>query len=240
VSDKIIEAFKQQPPIAFPKPQIQVLALSKELSAQIIRRSKQEGTTVHGTLCAALELASRSWKPNPIRIYSPASVRETLGIDETSSFSTIGRLVSFDKDTRRSFWETARYAKEALAGLNSMENLSPFMHFIFNLIKDIDDIDKAKTITDFLLANEYGLTNVGILPLNTDYGEVKLEGIWGPFISAGYEGRQSIGVATFNGSIRLSFTSPGSASVKPVLEFMEQILSMECAAISTLPEAQNI
>jgi len=239
VSDEVIAAFKQ-PPAAGANPQIQLLELSKELSTQIIQRSKQEGTTVHGTLCAALALASRSWKPNPIRLYSPASARETLGTGETTCLSIAGRVVPFDMDTLGSFWDTARYSKEALMGAHSMEDISGFANFIFSVIKDGMDVEKAGNFVNTVLANEYLVSNVGSLPFDTDYGQLKLNGIWGPFTMTGYEGSQTLGIATINGSIRIAFTSMGHTEVKPVLEFMEQILSMECSPVNDLSQAQSI
>jgi hypothetical protein len=239
VSDEVIAAFKQ-PPVAGANPQIQLLELSKELSSRIILRSKQEGTTVHGTLCAALALASRSWKPNPIRLYSPASARETLGTGETSCLSIAGRVVPFDMDTIGSFWETARYAKETLIGANSMEDISGFAHFVFSVIKDGMNVEKAGHFVNTVLANEYLVTNVGSLPFDTDYGQLKLDAIWGPFTMTGYEDSQTVGIATINGSIRIAFTSLGHIEVKPVLEFMEQILSMECIPLNSLSEEQSL
>ncbi|MEN0053289.1 MAG: condensation domain-containing protein [Mucilaginibacter sp.] len=230
IPDEIVADFKHQPPAARAKPQIHLMELSKELSAQVINRSKQERATVHGALCAALELASRSWKPNPIRIYSPSSVRQALGMSDTSCVSIAARTISLDKNASRSFWETARFVKETLTGANSVEEASRIINIMFNLVKN-HAIDTVPT-------SEYMMSNIGVLPFNTDYGPLQLDAVWGPFILTGYEGCQSLGVATINGSIRIALTSAGNIQVKPVLEFVEQILSMECAPVSNLPHIQ--
>jgi hypothetical protein len=228
VSDAVAAAFKQ-PPVAMGNPQLQLLEFSKNLSGQIIHRSKQENTTVHGTLCAALAMACKTWKQNPVRIYSAVSLRETLGMGETSCVSFAGRIIPFDTDAIGSFWDIARYAKETLAGATAMEEISGFVNLLAGLIRDGIDIEGAGHFINAALPNEYLVTNVGSLPFDTDYGQLKLDAIWGPFLPPGYDGSQTIGVATINGSIRLTLTALQHTEVKPIFEFMEQILNVECA-----------
>ena len=75
------------------------------------------------------------------------------------------------------------------------------------------------------LAHEFLLSNLGALPFNTDYGQMKLRGVWGPFLLPGSEDSQSLGVATINGSIHLTLTSLGNTEAKPILNLLENILN---------------
>jgi hypothetical protein len=54
------------------RPTVKGLRLSQGLTSSIRDRARQEGTTVHGALCAALVLASREvfamWRETPLRI----------------------------------------------------------------------------------------------------------------------------------------------------------------------------
>ena len=56
-------------------PAIDALSLTPEFTRRLIQISRQEGTTVHGALSAALVLAGRQysskWRNSPVRILSP-------------------------------------------------------------------------------------------------------------------------------------------------------------------------
>jgi hypothetical protein len=110
-----------------------------------------------------------------------------------------------------------------------MEEISGFVNLLVSLIKDGIDIEGAGHFINAALPNEYLITNVGLLPFDTNYDQLKLDAIWGPFLPPGYDGSQTIGVATINGSIRLTLTALQHTEVKPIFELMEQILNVECA-----------
>ena len=224
VTDEINDIFKQQPPQAWPKPQFQVLELSKDLTSRIVERSKQERTSVHGALSAALVWASKSWNFNPVRIYSPVSVRETVGAGETTCVSITGRTVSFDSLSKSSFWDTARYAKQELTGANSLAFLTAFNQSLLEMLPTVSSSGDIDHFINTKLTHEFLLSNLGALPFPTDYGKMQLKAIWGPFLLPGSEGSQSLGVATFNGSIRLALTSLGNTEPKPTLQLLADIL----------------
>jgi hypothetical protein len=224
VTNQLIDNFKQQPPQAWPKPQFQVLALTKELTSRIIERSKQEGTSVHGALSAALVWVSKSLQYSPIRIYSPVSIRETVGAGETTCVSITGRTVSFDAITNSSFWDTARYAKQELNGANSLAFLTAFNQALLEMLPTVRNSEDVDHFINTKLAHEFLLSNLGALPFNSDYGQMKLRGVWGPFLLPGSEDIQSLGVATINGSIHLTLTSLGNTEAKPILNLLENVL----------------
>jgi hypothetical protein len=239
-SDADIALHNQQPQAVKATPQIHLLQLSPKLSSQVIKRSKQEGTTVHGALSAALALASKAWKPQPIRLFSPASARETLDAGETVCLYIAGRVVPFDMETMGAFWDIARYAKESLAGVSSEEEIFEFARAVSGLITSGVNAEGTAQFTDTALANEYMITNVGALPFESTFGKLKLDAVWGPITITGYMSSQTVGVTAINGSINMVLTSPSYMQVKPVLEFMEQILSMECIPLNSLPHEQSL
>jgi hypothetical protein len=215
-------------------PQIQFLKLSPELSYNVIKRSKQEGTTVHGALSAALLSTAKAWKPNPIRLFIPSSARETLETGETVSLSIGSRIIPFDMETTDSFWDIARIAKKALTGIDSKEEIFGFAKSLSEVITSGVNAQGTTQINNTLLANEYLLSNVGALPFDSDFGKLKLDALWGPFTLSGYEGSQTIGIATIHGIIHMALTSPGNMQIKPLLESIEQILSVECAPANNI------
>jgi len=75
-------------------------------------------------------------------------------------------------------------------------------------------------------ATEIMVTNLGRLSYETDFGTLKLEGIWGPLALSGSKGDQTIGVTTTNGSMRLVHVS--RIPLKSLLSVAENILIAAC------------
>lgn len=51
------------------------------------------------------------------------------------------------------------------------------------------------------------LTNLGRLPCEFDCDDLKLKALWGPAVFMGFEGEQTVGVTTTNGSLCLLHSS---------------------------------
>src|SRR6516225_1903582 len=86
VSDSLVDGQEQdqagaaRPAIYRPhdnaRPTVKELRLSRGLTSSIRDRARQEGTTVHGALCAALVLASRefaAWRKSPFASSRPST-----------------------------------------------------------------------------------------------------------------------------------------------------------------------
>jgi hypothetical protein len=58
-----------------------------------------------------------------------------------------------------------------------------------------------------MCANEMMMSNLGVLPIETNFGDLILEGFWGPSVLVGIEGEQMIGAATLHGAIHLLHSS---------------------------------
>ncbi len=70
------------------------------------------------------------------------------------------------------------------------------------------------------------INNLGAPPIGTQFGEFKLDAIWGPSILLGYEGERLISAITVNGSLNLLHTSYDP--IPSVLEVMDQHLTAAC------------
>ena len=57
------------------------------------------------------------------------------------------------------------------------------------------------------MAHELMVTNVQQFPFENRFGDLTLEGLWGPSTLNGFEGEQVVGVATVNGSLHMVHTS---------------------------------
>jgi len=93
-----------------------VLVYSRVLSAEFSRqphdRTRAEGTTLHGILCAAVAVAAREidsrLNDSPLRIVSPVDIRSVLGLEEQCTLSMSACETSIERDTHRSIWDLAR------------------------------------------------------------------------------------------------------------------------------------
>jgi hypothetical protein len=54
------------------------------------------------------------------------------------------------------------------------------------------------------------VTNMANLPIETRYGELGLEAVWGPWVLPRHAGCPTIGVATVNGALCLTHTGYGT------------------------------
>lgn len=99
------------------RPTVKGLRLSPGLTSSIRDRARQEGTTVHGALCAALVLASRevfaAWREIPLRIFSPINARPLLDAGESCGVFLGATTSEFDRQAI-DFWDIARDARIVL------------------------------------------------------------------------------------------------------------------------------
>jgi hypothetical protein len=85
-------------------PRVKGLRLSPELTSKLLGRSRQEETTLHGALCAALVLAGRqlfsNWS-NPVRIHSAIDARRLLHLDDNYTQLSFGGIVAVSRCSAR-------------------------------------------------------------------------------------------------------------------------------------------
>jgi hypothetical protein len=74
--------------------------------------------------------------------------------------------------------------------------------------------------------DEICLTNLGNLRYETSFGGLRLDAIWGPVVFAGFEGAQTIGVTTTDGTLCLVHASYTPA--QSLLELTKQLLVSAC------------
>jgi hypothetical protein len=90
------------------RPTVKGLRLEPVLTARIRNRARQEGTTVHGALSAAIVVAGRQvfagWQKIPIRVMSPLNIRPILGLGESCGVFVSAATGVFD-GRAVDFWE---------------------------------------------------------------------------------------------------------------------------------------
>jgi hypothetical protein len=213
-------------------PNIDTLRLTPEFTANLVERSRKERTTVHGALCAAIALAGREactdWTGFPVRILSPVNLRKQLGIDEDCGLFVWAGIVPIEPNAHFTFWDIARYAKDSLTSKHSLQEVAVGMAGLEQAMRAGPDVSAASQILAQGFPCELLLTNLGDLSSHRfDRGDVKLKALWGPAVLMGFEGEQTVGVTTTNGSLCLLHSS---FAPLPLLQRAEQILRSACAA----------
>ena len=204
--------------------------LDENLTATLRERARREETTVQGALCAALVLAGRktssTWRKQSVRVISPINVRAPLEAGEACGLYLVGGMVPFQPGDSRAFWELARFAKMELAPSQTFQSLSTSLHGLEAIMAKDVDVETAAHIAAVAFARDLMVSNLGQIPFESEFGNLKLEAIWGPTALQGLDGEQNVGIATTNGAIRLLHAS--YSHIPYLLENTELILRAAC------------
>ncbi|MFY9985767.1 MAG: condensation domain-containing protein [Chthoniobacterales bacterium] len=208
------------------RPRIKSLRLTPGLTRKLRERARQEGTTVHGAISAAVALAAWLENPNfkhaPIRICSPIDTRKLLGLGEDCAALVDAGIVNIRPHMPVDFWDLARESTVSLSRAQTLKGVVASRSALCQALADGVDVPAAAAICAQAFAHDIMLTNLGNLPFGSDFGQLRLDAIWGPAVSARFAGAPTIGVATTNGSLRLLETSFSASD--ELLETTEEIL----------------
>ena len=205
--------------------------LDEHLTAALRERARREATTVQGALCAALVLAGRktssTWHEQSVRVMSPVNARAHLGAGEACGLYLGGAgMITFQPVDSRAFWELARFAKEEISLSQTFQSLSTSLHRLEAIMSKDIDVETVAQIAAGAFARDLMVSNLGEMSYESEFGELKLEAVWGPTALQGLEGEQNVGVATTNGAIRLLHSS--YSLIPYLLENTELILTAAC------------
>lgn len=208
-------------------PKIERLRLSKELTGQIVERAKREQTTVHGALCAALITAGRQmypdWGQGPVRFFSSINTRKLLGVQEDCGLFVSPSVCDLEADT--DFWSLARSARGAVAPWQTLPAVTQVMQNASGMTQ-MDAAAAAQLAGGLYLGVRFTITNLGALAVQTVFGDVALQAMWGPGVLAGHPGEQTIGVSTLNGAMCLMHSS--YTPLPALLAGVEKVLVGAC------------
>jgi hypothetical protein len=209
-------------------PTIRAHVLPPALTTQLRLRSRTEGTTVHGALVAAAVEAARQLSGKlseaTITVGSAVDVRTAIGGGEHVAMLSGGGSIAVEPPMRE-FWDIARFARSGIAPMQSPAAMAALLGSLGDYLsthRNGKDVDALFAGFRF----DINISNLGVLPIETRFGDLTLKRLWGPSILAGFEGEQEIGVATINESLSLLHTS--YKPLPSLLESMEHRLAAAC------------
>ena len=223
-----LPSFTAQRPLL---PYVEGIKLTPEQTIALQRRARQEGVTIHAAISAALTIAGRAiderWRNNPLRIMSPAEIRDILGLKNQCMVSFGGGEISIAPHGLMRFWEVARFAKDGLSAVKSRENSSRMIDLQSTAVSSNLTVEQAVQLKRNAFDAQIMFSNPGHLPFDSNFGPLKLETLWAPCALRGIEGEQTLGAVTINGSLHLTHTSP--APTAGLLGAIEEELRKACA-----------
>ena len=155
-------------------------------------------------------LASREvlapWREIPLRILSPINARPLLGTGESCGVFLGAATSVFDRQATN-FWDIARDARIGVAANKTSENIAAQLSAFRRVVGNGAEVATVAEFAAKVFASEVLLTNLGSLSFDRQFGPVTLNAMFGPAVLTGFEGHQTIGVATVNGALCLLHTS---------------------------------
>ena len=193
------------------RPRVTGLRLSPEQTSLLLKSTRREQTTVHAALSAALVLIGReslsAWKEHGVRVLSPISLHKALNVENDCVLALTAGIVSFAPRSGSSFWDLARWAKEGLLPFQTMEGVRRMSGVLEKKFSNHANVETVARAMAQGMGYELVVTNVQQFPFENRFGDLTLEGLWGPSALNGFEGEQAVGIATVNGSLHMVHTS---------------------------------
>jgi len=213
-------------------PKIKTIRFSQEITQNLIERAREEQTTVHGAICASVLIAARKmrpeWADKKIEMISPICSRRALDLDDNFGLNITTHPVHFEGEQHLYFWEIARLAKAGLAGTDTVEHVKNYINFFRDLTFNTHDLQQIIEILKNAFNQEIMVTNLGRVKYDTNFGDLKLNALYGPMVRSGKGKEQTIGAITCNGSLCLTNTS--DTPIHGLLEEMEKLMAEACSA----------
>lgn len=189
--------------------------------------SKENGTTLHGAICAAVICgATAEYDQDSFRIMSPINLRAMLGLGRSDygMLITVGG-VHFSLKPRPEFWQLARQMTDGLAYARSSAGVLATMQLAeANFPAGADS--KLKYGQSGALLYDAIVTNLGEVSVPTEVGSLRLEALWGPAIPGRFSNSRVFSVASLDGQLRIVESTP--PQMPSILDRLRQTLVDAC------------
>jgi hypothetical protein len=179
---------------------------------------------------------SSKWRSSPVRILSPFNLRKQIGIHEDCGVFVWAGTIPIEPHTGADFWQMARGAKSSLTRQQTPEHVTRGMATLGEALTPDIDMHGASQVLAQAFPCELLLTNLGNVPCHFDCGDLKLKALWGPAAFMGFEGEQTVGVTTTNGSLCLLHSS--FTPLPSLLHRTERILRSVCEVEESCEQAR--
>lgn len=223
------------------RPGISSMRIRPEIAGELLEAARQEQTSMHGALAASVVFAVRrlvkAERPAPLRLGSPISTRKQLNQgDDCVLLTDIGTL-ELDIPPSGDFWELARRIKSDLSPQTSLDTITERRRGLQQALANVFDAEGAMQLARQGMNADFVLTNLGNLPFERQYGQLRLDALWPAILLGTSENQHVLGVATAGGSLCLMYCS--YTPIPALLETMESLLMEACSTHSGVHLARS-
>jgi hypothetical protein len=210
-------------------PYVKSSRLSAQLSGRLRKRAREEGASVTAAIASALAFSFKKhgdrYQDN-LRLAVPISTRKALNLGEQCAVFTDNTIVDLNTAESPSFWQLARLVKDHLVLAQSLDRITASRRDFSHAFAEINTPAALEELTSGPYNPDVIQSNLGELPLETRYGHLTLEAVWGPALLFGSPDLHLLGVASLNGS--MSFLYSSYAPTPELLDSLEKILAESC------------
>jgi hypothetical protein len=178
--------------------------LSLEETEALVRRCKQEAVTVQSALCAAFASPFAERQPDrPVRcIETPINLRNRLLRPLENTYGVYISLVytQVDCSPNNDKWDIARQVSHDLARVTDEQ-----LFKVPIVMMQVADRPPAGPVATF--DYDLSISNLGRVNIPAEYGSLTLESVYGPTMNVSERFHRILGVSTFGGRMRCTYTS---------------------------------
>ncbi|MCP4136978.1 MAG: hypothetical protein GY754_38780, partial [bacterium] len=225
--------------------------LSQEETKDLVTKCRQENVTVNSALWVAFLSAQYKVQGDKPAFRKKAgmavSTRDNLkvSVGESFGFYASSLNLTLKHNPGLSFWDNARQVHKAIhKELNKTdifrmlvtETLPPTLldSFYFNKYDGLDNRLAQKMLKQLKwnkISFGYSITNVGRVNINTEYGNRKLEAVYGPLLYSDVN-EKVVGITTVGGRLTFSMScgadNVGREVIDKIREQVMQLIREEC------------
>jgi NRPS condensation-like uncharacterized protein len=175
-------------------------SLSSEETALLISRCRQEQTSVHAAICAAFLLAvsQDSGQESNLKCLSPIDIRRYLAplIEEDCGYYASVGLTTHTITPDLTLWDIARSLKSQLHSQIALDQIAERITSSQAFLKTNPSPSQVKQAFDDGYNHEVLVSNLGRLNIPQQFGNIRLQAIYGPAVATHLKNERFIGVAT--------------------------------------------
>lgn len=204
------------------------------LTGALLALCRARGITLHALVAAALALTRARILDHrqgpPVRIFSPTNLRPLLGIGDALMVATGVAVVALPVTADDDALTLADRVKEQLQPQTQAPHVLAAGARTVSLMRDVrtgaELIDRCEATFGFDIL----LTNIGPWPFAERIGDLSLRHLWGPVVSVGFRGEQTVGLSTVGGCLHLMHSA-----FEPIPGLLAQTVDMLTGLVADTP-----
>lgn len=199
--DERMNALGELVPFSGRRPHVDALALDRGLTARLVRRCRDEGTSVHAALCAAAAVVLHRRGREFVRVLSPVDLRRAVGLPDEVVVRFAGARTASAAHDLHDFWSLARRTRRSLARRRSPDALRAGSAVLAG--RPPSSRGDAEAMMTAATAADIQITNLGAVDPSAQ-GSAELAAVWGPAQITQLRGEHVLGVVTHGGRLRMT------------------------------------